>query len=217
MLSWVMSKWWWCSLRVVIFRSKVMVYWVDGDFSGCLMLSWEAKCSLSFLSGGEFEGVAVMMMRSLWVALGVLWFSSLWVLSLRLLEKHRLSGVFVWWLFPSDPDLCGGGDGGVRWWCRPRFWWCEEVSVGLQRLGSIRTFSSGSTTLFIWWFVDVDRWWWCCCCEVGFCCCASCCCCCCKGGFVKVSSIVVVAKVVVVSIVIVSGCFSKVVDCCVGS
>ncbi|KEH29386.1 transmembrane protein, putative [Medicago truncatula] len=27
------------------------------------------------------------------------------------------------------------------------FWWCEEVSVGLQRLGSIRSFSSDSTTL----------------------------------------------------------------------
>jgi hypothetical protein len=41
-------------------------------------------------------------------------FSSLQVLSLRLLEKHRLSGVFVGWMFLSDPDLCGGGDGGVR-------------------------------------------------------------------------------------------------------
>lgn len=34
------------------------------------------------------------------------------MLSLRRLEKHRLSGVFVWWLFPFNPDLCGGGDGG---------------------------------------------------------------------------------------------------------
>jgi len=42
-------------------------------------------------------------------------FSSLRVLSLRLLEKHRLFGVFVWWLFLFDPYLCGGGDGGVRW------------------------------------------------------------------------------------------------------
>jgi len=29
-----------------------------------------------------------------------------------MLEKHRLPGVFGWWLFPSDPDLCGGGVGG---------------------------------------------------------------------------------------------------------
>ncbi|RHN58704.1 hypothetical protein MtrunA17_Chr4g0005211 [Medicago truncatula] len=28
-----------------------------------------------------------------------------------------------------------------------RCWWCEEVSVDPQRLGSIRTFSSGSTIL----------------------------------------------------------------------
>lgn len=48
------------------------------------------------------------------VAAAVL-FSSLRVMSLRLLEKHKLSGVFVWWLFPYDPYLCGGGDGGVRW------------------------------------------------------------------------------------------------------
>lgn len=54
--------------------------------------------------GGGFGTVAAAMM-----------FSSLRVLSLRLLEKHRLPGEFVWWLFPSDPDLCGGGDGGVRW------------------------------------------------------------------------------------------------------
>jgi len=62
-------------------------------------------------------------------------------------KKKRLFGVFVWWWFPYDPDLCGGGDGGVKLWCRPHFWWCEEVPVGLQRLGSIRTFSFGLTTL----------------------------------------------------------------------
>ncbi|RHN58708.1 hypothetical protein MtrunA17_Chr4g0005251 [Medicago truncatula] len=37
------------------------------------------------------------------------------------------------------------------WWCevvcRPHFWRCEEVAVDPQWLGSIRTFSSGSTTL----------------------------------------------------------------------
>jgi len=120
---------------------------------------------------------------------GVLWFSSLRVLSLRLLEKHRLSGGFVWWLFPSDPDLCGGGDGGVKWWCRPHFWWCEEVSVGLQQLGSIITFSSDTTTLlsggFSMWIDGVA---------------AGCCCCCRKGGFVVVF---------VVSIVIVTSCFVR--------
>ena len=158
LLSWVMSNWWWCSLRVVIFRSKVMVYSVDGDFGGCWW--WVSQVvvygvelggemfTVSFLCGGEFGGVAMMMMRSLWVALcWVLWFSFLRVLCLRLLRKKRLFGVFVWWWFPYDPDLCGGGDGGVKLWCRPHFWWCEEVPVGLQRLGSIRTFSFGLTTL----------------------------------------------------------------------
>jgi len=53
---------------------------------------------------GSFGTVAAAML-----------FSSLRVLSLQLLEIHRLFGVFVWWLFPSDPHLCGGGDGGVRW------------------------------------------------------------------------------------------------------
>ena len=50
-----------------------------------------------------------------YVVLGGFVIFFLGVLSLRLLEKQRLFGVFVWWLFPSDPYLCGGGDGGVRW------------------------------------------------------------------------------------------------------
>jgi len=36
-------------------------------------------------------------------------------MSLRLLEKAQVVVVFMWWWFPSDPDLCGGSDGGVRW------------------------------------------------------------------------------------------------------
>jgi len=76
------------------------------------------------------------------------------------------------------------------------------MTVGLQWLSSIRTFSSGSTTLL---YDGVSM-------SINGCCC------CCKGGFVKVTSTVIAAKVVVVvSIVIVTGCFSKVVGCCVGS
>jgi len=60
--------------------------------------------------GGGFGTVAVAVL-----------FSFSRVLSLWLLEKHRLSGVFVWWLFPSDLDLCGGGDCCVRWSCRSHF------------------------------------------------------------------------------------------------
>jgi len=54
-------------------------------------------------NGGGFGTVVAAMM-----------FSSLQVLSFGLLKKQRLSGVFVWLMFPSDPDLCGGGDSGVR-------------------------------------------------------------------------------------------------------
>jgi len=53
--------------------------------------------------GGGFGTVAATVL-----------FSSLRMLSLRLLEIHKMFGVFVWWLFPYDPNLCGGGDGGVR-------------------------------------------------------------------------------------------------------
>lgn len=34
-----------------------------------LMLIWEAKCSPSFLCGGEFVGVVTMIMRIFWVVL----------------------------------------------------------------------------------------------------------------------------------------------------
>ena len=65
---------------------------------------WHCRCggAVFFLAGAEFAAV----------------------------RKRRLSGVFCVVVVSSDLDLCGGGVGGVRWWCRPCFLWCEEVPMG---------------------------------------------------------------------------------------
>ncbi|RHN69193.1 hypothetical protein MtrunA17_Chr3g0122061 [Medicago truncatula] len=103
-------------------------------------------------------------------------------------------GVFSWLLCGGYVDVLVAHQMAIRDGGEATFLVVREVPVGPQRLGSIRTFSSGSTTLLSgglsMWVDGVDA--------------------------MKVTSIVVVAKVVVVSIVIVIGCSSKVVGCCVG-
>jgi len=64
-----------------------------------LVLSWEAKFTDSFLCGGEFEGVATIMKRSLWIVLCWGFCDVLLVLDVPVWGGVRVSECMWWKLF----------------------------------------------------------------------------------------------------------------------